>query len=61
MIKCRGSRVLREEVPYLKEWCGDHLWALAGKLLRNISQYTIHTSIIGDNPEKTLYVGQIYL
>ncbi len=26
MIKGRSSRVLRKEFPYLKEWCGDHLW-----------------------------------
>ncbi|MEA3293471.1 MAG: IS200/IS605 family transposase [Euryarchaeota archaeon] len=27
MIKGRSSRVLRKEFVYLKEWCGDHLWA----------------------------------
>ena len=57
MIKGRSSRVLRKEFPHLKEWCGDHLWAMAGMWLRNISQYIIHTSITGDNPEKTLYTG----
>ncbi len=23
----RTQRILREEFPHLKEWCGDHLWA----------------------------------
>ncbi|MBC2745816.1 MAG: IS200/IS605 family transposase [ANME-2 cluster archaeon] len=27
MIKGRSSRVLREEFPHLKEWCGDYLRA----------------------------------
>ncbi len=33
----------------------------AGMGLRNISQHTIHTSIIGDNPEKSLYTGPGHL
>jgi predicted secreted protein len=34
---------------------------MGGKLLRNISQHTIHTNIIGDNPEKALYTGPVHL
>ncbi|MCX9073046.1 MAG: IS200/IS605 family transposase, partial [Candidatus Methanoperedens sp.] len=26
-IKGRSSRILRQEFPHLKDWCGDHLWA----------------------------------
>lgn len=26
-LKGRSSRILREEFPHLKEWCGEHLWA----------------------------------
>ncbi|WP_081810229.1 transposase [Candidatus Methanoperedens nitratireducens] len=26
-LKGRSSRILREEFPHLKEWCGYHLWA----------------------------------
>ncbi len=26
-IKGVSSRILREEFPHLKEWCGDNLWA----------------------------------
>ncbi len=26
-IKGNTSRVLRQEFPHLKDWCGDHLWA----------------------------------
>jgi len=26
-IKGRSSRILRQNVPHLKEWCKDHLWA----------------------------------
>ena len=37
------------------------LWAMAGMWLRSISQHTIHTSITGDNPEKTLYTGPEHL
>jgi hypothetical protein len=33
---------------------------MGGKLLRNISQHTIHTNIIGDNPEKALYTGPVH-
>lgn len=25
MIKGRSSRILRQEFPHLKEWCGEHL------------------------------------
>ena len=27
MIKGRSSRIPWMELPNLKEWCGDHLWA----------------------------------
>jgi len=26
-IKGRSSRILRQEFPHLREWCGEHLWA----------------------------------
>ncbi len=26
-LKGRSSKILREEFPHLKEWCGEHLWA----------------------------------
>jgi putative transposase len=26
-IKGRSSRILRQEFPHLREWCGDHLWS----------------------------------
>jgi hypothetical protein len=26
-LKRMSSRVLREEFPHLREWCGEHLWA----------------------------------
>jgi putative transposase len=26
-IKGRSSRILKEEFPHLKDWCGEHLWA----------------------------------
>src|SRR5574341_1024045 len=26
-LKGRSSRILREEFPHLREWCGEHFWA----------------------------------
>ena len=66
MIKGRSNRVLRKVFPHLKEWCGDHLWAPScyhgsvgagwGVVEKYISAHNT-TSIIGDNPEKSLYTG----
>jgi putative transposase len=28
-LKGRSRRLLREEFPHLKEWGGEHLWALS--------------------------------
>lgn len=25
-LKRRSSRILRKEFPYLRDWCGEHLW-----------------------------------
>jgi len=74
MIKGRSSRVLSKEFTHLKEWCSKHLWApscyhgsvgagwdVVETWLRSIYRHTIHTSIIGDNPEKALYTGPVHL
>ncbi len=58
-LKGRPRRVLREEFPHLKEWCGGHLRApgcFHGSVgdgrgaWRNIFQLITHTSITGNNP-----------
>ncbi len=66
MIKGRSSRVHRKEFPHLKEWYGKYFWAPSSyhgsvgagwDMVEKYISATIHTRIIGDNPEKTLYTG----
>ena len=66
MIKGRSSRVHRKEFPHLKEWYGKYFWAPSSyhgsvgagwDVVEKYISATIHTRIIGDNPEKTLYTG----
>jgi hypothetical protein len=37
------------------------LWAMGGKLMKNISRYTTHMNITGDNHIKSLYIGPVHL
>ena len=66
MIESRSSRVLGKEFPHLMEWYGDHLrapnyyhgymragWDVVEKYIAAHNT----TSIIGDNPEKSIYAG----
>ena len=66
MIKSKSSRISWKEFLHLKEWCGEHLRAQScyhgsvGNGWDVVEKYiSAHntTSIIGDNPEKTLYTG----
>ena len=66
MIKGRSSRVHRKEFPHLKEWYGKYFWAPSSyhgsvgagwDVVEKYISATIHTRIMGDNPEKTLYTG----
>ncbi|TRZ90711.1 MAG: hypothetical protein D4R88_03185 [Methanosarcinales archaeon] len=58
-LKGRSSRILREEFPHLKDWCGEQLWApgcfmaaqgMVRMSWRKIFRLITHTSIIGNNP-----------
>ncbi|KAF5421771.1 MAG: hypothetical protein C5S45_03235 [Candidatus Methanocomedens sp.] len=62
--------MLRKEFPHLKEWCSDYLWASScyhgsvgagwDVVEKYMSAHNIY-SIIGGNPEKSLYTGAVYL
>ncbi len=68
-IKGRSSRILRQNFPYLKEWCNDHLWSPGcyhgysrvtdGKLWRRTSRRKIMRERTNRNAQ-ALYSGAGY-
>jgi len=62
-IKRRSSRILREEFHYLKEWCGEHLWAPScfhGSVRNGWEVVEKHIETQDKHHAKTLYTGLVH-